>query len=240
MSTPPDAPQGVEEEREGTSPRAPTHEGAPNPYALPLTDTRLRALQEGLGAFGLHRIIGLFCGVASVPRRIPDALWLGEVLDEVPFPDEAAFREVADVLLPLCEHIKQRLSESDIAQLVPHADDEAACAAWARGYASVLRHVDPAQLPSELVQASFSIQTLAEVPSMLAVLDNLRGETPRADVLATHRAGLADDAARLLEGWADEPKVAFTTTLRRDAPKVGRNDPCPCGSGKKAKKCCQR
>jgi hypothetical protein len=24
----------------------------------------------------------------------------------------------------------------------------------------------------------------------------------------------------------------------RDAPKVGRNDPCPCGSGKKAKKCC--
>lgn len=24
----------------------------------------------------------------------------------------------------------------------------------------------------------------------------------------------------------------------RDAPKVGRNDPCPCGSGKKHKKCC--
>ncbi|HWS13947.1 MAG TPA: SEC-C metal-binding domain-containing protein [Rhodocyclaceae bacterium] len=22
------------------------------------------------------------------------------------------------------------------------------------------------------------------------------------------------------------------------APKVGRNDPCPCGSGKKYKKCC--
>ncbi|MEW6079572.1 MAG: YchJ family protein [Thermodesulfobacteriota bacterium] len=27
-------------------------------------------------------------------------------------------------------------------------------------------------------------------------------------------------------------------TIRRDAPKVGRNDPCPCGSGKKFKKCC--
>jgi uncharacterized protein len=26
--------------------------------------------------------------------------------------------------------------------------------------------------------------------------------------------------------------------LRRAAPKVGRNDPCPCGSGKKFKKCC--
>jgi preprotein translocase subunit SecA len=28
------------------------------------------------------------------------------------------------------------------------------------------------------------------------------------------------------------------TPIRRDAAKVGRNDPCPCGSGKKYKKCC--
>jgi SEC-C motif domain protein len=27
-------------------------------------------------------------------------------------------------------------------------------------------------------------------------------------------------------------------TVRRDEPKTGRNDPCPCGSGKKFKKCC--
>jgi len=29
-----------------------------------------------------------------------------------------------------------------------------------------------------------------------------------------------------------------TATFRREEPKVGRNDPCPCGSGKKFKKCC--
>jgi len=27
-------------------------------------------------------------------------------------------------------------------------------------------------------------------------------------------------------------------TVRREGPRVGRNDPCPCGSGKKFKKCC--
>lgn len=27
-------------------------------------------------------------------------------------------------------------------------------------------------------------------------------------------------------------------TYRRDTPKVGRNDPCPYGSGKKYKRCC--
>ncbi len=30
------------------------------------------------------------------------------------------------------------------------------------------------------------------------------------------------------------------TTIRRSTPKIGRNDPCPCGSGKKYKNCCGR
>jgi preprotein translocase subunit SecA len=30
---------------------------------------------------------------------------------------------------------------------------------------------------------------------------------------------------------------AAVKTIKRDEPKVGRNDPCPCGSGKKYKKC---
>lgn len=32
----------------------------------------------------------------------------------------------------------------------------------------------------------------------------------------------------------------LSTTIRRETPKVGRNDPCPCGSGKKYKHCCGR
>ena len=33
-------------------------------------------------------------------------------------------------------------------------------------------------------------------------------------------------------------QTAETSTMRRGTKKVGRNDPCPCGSGKKYKKCC--
>ena len=41
----------------------------------------------------------------------------------------------------------------------------------------------------------------------------------------------------------EEPKPAASEIelpkpIKRDLPKVGRNDPCPCGSGKKYKKCC--
>src|SRR5205823_2827572 len=31
---------------------------------------------------------------------------------------------------------------------------------------------------------------------------------------------------------------AVTKTIVRETEKIGRNDPCPCGSGKKYKKCC--
>ena len=34
------------------------------------------------------------------------------------------------------------------------------------------------------------------------------------------------------------PHQRVPTPVRRQTPKVGRNDPCPCGSGKKSKKCC--
>ncbi len=33
-------------------------------------------------------------------------------------------------------------------------------------------------------------------------------------------------------------KMVGPGQVRRETPKVGRNDPCPCGSGKKYKKCC--
>jgi preprotein translocase subunit SecA len=33
-------------------------------------------------------------------------------------------------------------------------------------------------------------------------------------------------------------EAARTKTVTRDQPKIGRNEPCPCGSGKKYKKCC--
>ncbi|MCP4895586.1 MAG: preprotein translocase subunit SecA [bacterium] len=54
------------------------------------------------------------------------------------------------------------------------------------------------------------------------------------------------DADGLAESHAQQEKAANTpvggpskpTTVRRTQPKVGRNDPCPCGSGKKYKRCC--
>jgi SEC-C motif domain protein len=39
--------------------------------------------------------------------------------------------------------------------------------------------------------------------------------------------------------WYYKDAKNLNGTIRRTEPKVGRNDPCSCGSGKKYKKCCE-
>ena len=46
------------------------------------------------------------------------------------------------------------------------------------------------------------------------------------------------EAADAPAGAAAEPEIQLPrVTVRRETPKVGRNEPCPCGSGKKYKHC---
>ncbi|MCH8967052.1 MAG: SEC-C domain-containing protein, partial [Planctomycetes bacterium] len=46
--------------------------------------------------------------------------------------------------------------------------------------------------------------------------------------------GASSDEDAAMRAQGQEAKVA---TIRREQPKVGRNAPCPCGSGKKYKQC---
>jgi len=48
----------------------------------------------------------------------------------------------------------------------------------------------------------------------------------------SERPLLGGHVADLRVYWQSKRQVVHTT------PKVGRNDPCPCGSGRKHKKCC--
>ena len=58
-----------------------------------------------------------------------------------------------------------------------------------------------------------------------------------AEVGAVAPVGVAGGETAHSGGEA-QAEPAKVKTITRDSPKVGRNDPCPCGSGKKYKKCC--
>jgi uncharacterized protein len=59
----------------------------------------------------------------------------------------------------------------------------------------------------------------------------------REEVIVHMAAGLLG-AYRYFRAHRQAKRVPARSEPRRNAPKVGRNDPCPCGSGKKYKKCC--
>jgi len=63
-------------------------------------------------------------------------------------------------------------------------------------------------------------------------------------LIIKERYGLIDDAEKEMSWWAcfeenkhRKVKLGWDTPIRK-APKVGGNEPCSCGSGKKFKKCC--
>ena len=72
----------------------------------------------------------------------------------------------------------------------------------------------------------------------------VRGGTQFRQMNAQHNAVAAFDGNAARQAASASPmaqrRQAENVTVVRSVPKVGRNDPCPCGSGRKYKQCCGR
>jgi len=93
-------------------------------------------------------------------------------------------------------------------------------------YASIYREV------AELI---FKIQPASPAHQLKGVFSSL----PQ-NLIHNEISGLGDAAAQQPSRSAPEApqERAKPAPVHKSGPKVGRNDPCPCGSGKKYKKCC--
>ena len=78
---------------------------------------------------------------------------------------------------------------------------------------------------------------------VVKILLNIRkkeGQVQRTQTTQITGAGLEDTAINLVDGKISEKEGGMNKTVVNEEPKIGRNDPCPCGSGKKYKNCCGR
>ncbi|HOI41471.1 MAG TPA: SEC-C metal-binding domain-containing protein [Elusimicrobiales bacterium] len=93
------------------------------------------------------------------------------------------------------------------------------------------------ELAAELDKISPEILSQARTPQM------------RRMIIGVYRKMLADgvdiDDGRAVKKWLKKHpevlqggEVQKVETVKRGEPRIGRNDPCHCGSGKKYKKCC--
>jgi preprotein translocase subunit SecA len=92
------------------------------------------------------------------------------------------------------------------------------------------------QVKAEVVQrlARIRIQTQQEVD---ALEERQRVEQERRALEFKHAETDTLAAASRAEATVAEAVPEVQEPIFRDQPKVGRNDPCPCGSGKKFKQC---
>ena len=88
----------------------------------------------------------------------------------------------------------------------------------------------------ETIEFLFKVQALKEEKEIRSVFQALPQEFVHTEAMpmsnipthSTEEEGLSPDL----------PQPDLSQQHKRTDPKVGRNDPCPCGSGKKYKKCC--
>ncbi len=83
-----------------------------------------------------------------------------------------------------------------------------------------------------------SASNLESFENMLALLSRTARAVGPTDAPAASPAATAPQPAAPAEAAPAEQEIVLPSiTIRRETPKVGRNEPCPCGSGKKFKAC---
>ena len=87
---------------------------------------------------------------------------------------------------------------------------------------------------SDVTEKLFRVQVTTE-DSVAKAAEAGKAKQP---VRVEHAEARAFDSNALAPDESKGGRGRKQETVKRDAPKVGRNDPCPCGSGKKHKKCC--
>lgn len=122
------------------------------------------------------------------------------------------------------------------AKPVPPSPEKQAQAAAVKPAKPVKDKTDD-ELAAELDKISPEILSQARTPQM------------RQMIIGVYRKMLADGVdindGHAVKKWLKKHpevlqggEVQKVETVRREEPKLGRNDPCHCGSGKKYKKCC--
>jgi len=100
------------------------------------------------------------------------------------------------------------------------------------GYDMFMAMID--SVKDETIEFLFKVQAMRDEALPRGVFQSLPQQFVHDDAAPMSRISTATPTTEPDPSGPDLSSAQF----KRDAPKVGRNDPCPCGSGRKYKKCC--
>ena len=201
-------------------------------------------------ALSIGGLDGLLAAVVACPETIPPEDWLPRIWviedddDEAALPDLQETPETIAAVAEVPARHDEIRAELERGAFSPIYDfdfrfDEALWETWADGFEIGMSLRPDAWLPL-LANQDDASDALRLLVSLLELAKN----DPEAEAELGAKTvkqlteGAPDILPECVQVLFDAHRPPQQPIVR--GPKVGRNDPCPCGSGKKYKKCCGR
>jgi uncharacterized protein len=211
-------------------------------------------LELGEGAMMVEELDGFIAGLLVCPELVMPDEWLAIVLNRDPADQQPVFDNIDQanrvfglvqehynsVALTLMQHPKRYRPLFP----VDARNGDILWEIWIEGFAAAL------DLRPQAWQRLFDTDADAATPvamrGMMALVDAVCGDPPlpEEDLAALHAT--APDSIAHWVVVLNKARLASGPSMPRGNPrqpsratqKIGRNDPCSCGSGKKYKRCC--
>ena len=222
----------------------------------------LSAPERPEGTMSYCELAGFLFAVACSPELVQPSEWLPLVFNEQAgnYQDLAEAQEILPAIMALYNHVAGGVLKGEPmlppgctvrAEPIANFEPDADLSQWARGFTGGydwLEKVWDAHAPKEfdevlgadlMTLSFFASHRLAEaylneINSPETSLKELTADVLRS--LPEAMGSFAEIGRGLYDATLSEQQFGTREPVHRE--KIGRNDPCPCGSGKKYKKCC--
>jgi uncharacterized protein len=211
----------------------------------PLTEPDLDTLEKYLDdperadvTLPLDAVQGLFAAIACASPPVSRAKWLPAILGAaVAAGGVEDIEPIAKLLERFAEDTARQLNEGEGFDFILYGED---FASWADGYLAGVDLIEPPweeeTEPDDLDKMLFPFLALTGQAKEMALEggEEWMSDAEEARLLDEIREGFGDHVIEVRRYWFEK---RIPETVKRETPKVGRNDACPCGSGKKYKAC---
>lgn len=222
----------------------------------------LASSQRPTGTLNFHELQGFLFAIACAPEMIKPSEWLPLIFNEqeARYASVEEARTITQALMDMYNLINTQVFAGEVGladdirlerPALNNVGETAALGQWSRGFSmghnwliELWDHYTPAELDSELgssvmVLSFFSNQKLAEAFHR----EVTKNRDTSLEDFAESLLVLFENAMRSYARLGHSIHMALVSEAGERQPyvrehKIGRNDPCPCGSGKKYKHCC--
>ena len=213
-----------------------TFDEAPRSRLMELLDAK----SEAHTTMRCDEVQGFMMALLSGPDALNPTNWLPEILGEESLFDAKERTEIERLVMAMAADMRMKLNEKILPDLWFY-EDEAGNPdfyTWCNAYLYALDIV-PTDWFEAVDQEEFE-DLFYPIMALGGIYDDEENGEVILHLNEKELTQLESDLPHVLLDiyWYWQAIINKPQTVRREGEKVGRNDPCPCGSGKKYKACC--